>query len=278
MALIEVENLTKCFYSGLFQRKRRMAVQGVSFHIGRGETLGVIGESGSGKSTLARMVVGLIHPTAGRIFYNGREISGANGKRGKTIRKEMQIVFQNPETAFNPKMKLKSSMAEPLRIHGSEGRKTIREKVIEMAQRLDLNEELLDRYPHQLSGGQIQRAVLARLLCLNPRLIILDEPTSMLDVSCQAQILGLLKKIQHDAGIAYLFISHDLDVISHMSDTIGVMYHGELVECGSKDRVLDAPQHPYTRNLLSGDWRNRRGAKNNKVVPFDRRRNASLRR
>ncbi len=251
MQVLKVEELTKHFYWGLFRKRRQKAVRGVSFNIERGRTLGLIGESGSGKTTLARLIVRLINPTSGRIFFNGNDISGFSGKRLKKVRREMQIVFQNPETAFNPTMTLKKSIAEPLRIHGMARRENIREKIAETAQRLDLNSELLDRYPHQLSGGQIQRAVLARLLCLDPKLLILDEPTSMLDVSYQARILNLLKKIQQSTGIAYLFISHDLEVVAHMSDTIGVLHQGRLVEYGTKGQVLSAPRHPYTKHLLA---------------------------
>ncbi len=275
MALLKVEKLTKCFYSGLFRKRKRTAVREVSFHIEAGQTLGLIGESGSGKSTIARLMMGLLRPTAGRIIFNGTEISDAKEKRLKPLRKEMQIVFQNPETALNPKMKLKKSIAEPLRIHRRHARKTIRRKAAEMAQRLDLNEELLDRYPHQLSGGQIQRAVLARLLCLNPRLIILDEPTSMLDVSYQAQILNLLKELQQASKIAYLFISHDIEVISYMSDRVGVLHKGELVDYGTRDRVLNAPRHPYARHLITADRQTYRDGTNQNNTHSEKRRESS---
>lgn len=251
MPVLEVNKLTKYFYSGFFKKEKQKAVEGVSFRIEKGKTLGLIGESGSGKTTIARLILRLIKPTAGQIFFDGADISRTNGNPVKKLRKQMQIVFQNPETAFNPKMKLKKSIAEPLRVHGLVRRKDEKEKVFEMAQRLDLNTELLDRYPHELSGGQIQRAVLARLLCLNPKLIVLDEPTSMLDVSYQAQILTLLKEIQQSFGIAYLFISHDLDVVRHMSDAIGVLHKGELVEYGSTSQVTTMPRHPYTKDLIS---------------------------
>lgn len=254
MPLLTVEKLTKCFTSGFLQRKQRTVIREVSFTIDKGETLGLIGESGSGKTTLARLIAGLIQPTAGRIVFDGTTIAGARGRRNRSFRKALQIVFQNPETAFNPRMQLEESLAEPLRIHGRLGRKAIGRRVIDMARRLELNAELLDRYPHQLSGGQIQRAVLARLLCLNPALIILDEPTSMLDVSCQAQILSLLKEIQQASGMAYLFISHDLEVVAHMSDAIGVLHKGQLIEYGTKQQILGAPQHPATRNLIQGEW------------------------
>ena len=251
MPVLIVEKLTKYFESGFFQRKKQKAVEGVSFEISKGETLGLIGESGSGKTSIARMILKLIEPSAGHIFFNGADVTQTGRKQTRGIRKEMQMVFQNPETAFNPKMKLKHSMAEPLRVHRLVRRKDEEEKVVEMARRLDLNTELLDRYPHELSGGQIQRAVLARVLCLNPKLIVLDEPTSMLDVSYQAQILNLLKEIQQACNISYLFISHDLDVVNFMSDKIGVLHTGKLVEYGFRDQVLKAPRHWYTKELIS---------------------------
>lgn len=251
MPILKIEKLTKYFCSGFFKKKKQKAVNGVSFRIEKGKTLGLIGESGSGKTTIARLILRLINPTDGHIFFDGADISRTNGNHIKKLRKKMQIVFQNPETAFNPKMKLKRSIAEPLRVHGLVHRNDEKDKVFEMAQRLDLNIELLDRYPHELSGGQIQRAVLARLLCLNPKLIVLDEPTSMLDVSHQAQILTLLREIQQSFGIAYLFISHDMEVVRHMSDAIGVLHNGELVEYGPKSQVLTMPRHPYTKDLIS---------------------------
>ena len=253
MPMLIVEKLTKYFDSGFFQKKKLKAVEEVSFRILKGETLGLIGESGSGKTTIARMILKLIQPTAGHIFFNGTDVTKFDRKQIKKIRKEMQMVFQNPETAFNPKMKLRHSIAESLRIHRLVRRKDEKEKVFEMAKRLDLNTELLDRYPHELSGGQIQRAVLARILCLNPKLIVLDEPTSMLDVSYQAQILTLLKDIQQSFNISYLFISHDLDVVNYMSDQIGVLHNGKLIEYGSKYQVLTKPRHPYTKELISND-------------------------
>jgi ABC-type glutathione transport system ATPase component len=244
----------KCFTSGFLQKKQRWVLREVSFTIYTGETLGLIGVSGSGKTTLARLMAGLIRPTTGRVVFDGTTISGKKCGRNRPVRKALQIVFQNPETAFNPKMKLKDSMAEPLRIHGKMARKAIGSKVMDMARDLALPTELLERYPHQLSGGQIQRAVLARLLCINPRLIILDEPTSMLDVSCQAQILSLLKEIQQASKMAYMFISHDLEVVAHMSDNIGVLHGGRLVEYGAKQQVLEAPRHHATRYLVQDDW------------------------
>jgi ABC-type glutathione transport system ATPase component len=251
MAILEVEGLSKSFHSGLLRRRVIQAVEEVSFEIRSGTTLGLIGESGSGKSTLARLITGLIAPTAGRICFMGQDISGLKGRSLKRLRRRLQIIFQNPETAFNPRMKLKAGLSEPLRIHGLARGKQLDESVQGMASLVGLSEELLGRYPHELSGGQIQRAVLARVLALQPELIIFDEPTSMLDLSYQAQILNLIKTVQAASNLTYLFVSHDLDVIRFMSDSVAVLQKGRLVESGSLEEVFSRPVHPYTKELVS---------------------------
>lgn len=248
---MEVIKLGKVFHSGILKRKKNTVIKDVSFRIEKGKTLGLVGKSGSGKSTIARLVLRLIDPTSGCIRFNGSDITRLNGHRLRNLRKEMQIVFQNPETALNPKLKLISSIAEPLRIHGLVTSRKEKNKIHEMAAQVDLTPELLNRYPHQLSGGQIQRAVLARVLCLKPRLMILDEPTSMLDVSYQAQILRLLKKLQKEHEIAYLFISHDPDVVGYMSDDIAVLHRGRIFRSASKDKRPATPvSEPWVDELM----------------------------
>ncbi len=228
-------------------------MDGVSLDLDRGETLGLVGESGSGKSTLARTILGLIPPSSGKVFFQGQEVLTAGGRLKKEFRGMMQIVFQHPESALNPRMKIGSALLEPLWIQKKillgQGQKVRR---IEFLQKVGLGEEILRRYPHELSGGQIQRVVLARALSLRPKFLIADEPTSLLDVSVQAQILRILKEIQAENGIGLLFISHDLEVVSWISDRIAVMCRGRIVESGRTEQICRKPLHPYTRLLLGG--------------------------
>lgn len=227
---VEVENLKKYFYSGIFRKKEIKAVDGVSFEIKEGKTLGLVGESGCGKTTVGRTILRLIEPTEGKMFFDGEDITSLNGSKLKKLGREMQIIFQNPESSLNPRMKIYDSIAEPLRIHKICNKNEEKERIFELIETVNLNEELLFRYPHELSGGQIQRVAIARILSLNPKFIVADEPTSMLDVSVQAQILNLLKDLQRKYAISYLFISHDLEVVEWMSDEIAIMHKGKIVE------------------------------------------------
>lgn len=237
MKMIKVENLRKYFYSGIFSKKMIKAVDGVSFEIGEGKTLGLVGDSGSGKTTVGRAILRLIEPTSGRIFFDGEDITKLNGSELKKLRKRMQIIFQHPESSLNPRMRIYDSIAEPLRIHKLCSKREEKEKIFELIETVNLNEELLSRYPHELSGGQIQRAVLARVLSLKPKFIVADEPTSMLDISVQAQILNLMKNLQKEFKITYLFISHDLDVVRWMSDEIAIIHNGRIVD-GKKGYIF----------------------------------------
>lgn len=229
MALLNVENLKKYYYSGLFKKEIHRAVDGVSFEIGRGETLGLVGKSGCGKSTLGRTVLRLLEPTSGRVLFDGQDISGLKGSALKSLGKRMQIIFQNPESCLNPRMKVYDAIAEPLRLHRICEKDKERRRIQELIEAVSLGEELLFRYPRELSGGQLQRVAIARVLGLNPEFIVADEPTSMLDPLVQAQILFLLKKLQTEYGISFLFISHDMQVVEWMSDKVAFMEEGKIV-------------------------------------------------
>ena len=230
MPLLKVEGLKKYYYSGLFKKKVIKAVDGVSFELEKGRTLGLVGASGSGKSTLGRAILRLLEPTAGRVFFEGKDLLGMKGKDLKKLGTEMQIIFQQPEASLNPRMKIYDSIAEPLRIHRLCKREEEKTRILELLDAVSLNKELLSRYPSELSGGQLQRAVIARILGLKPKLIVADEPTSMLDPLVQAQVLSLLKSLQEERGISFLFISHDMDVVKWMSDEIAVMDNGQIAD------------------------------------------------
>lgn len=246
-----MEKLSKTYTTGIFNQRQFNALDEVSFTIECGETLGLIGESGCGKSTLARTLLGLTPPSSGKVFFKGKELSFSGRQELKDIRGKMQIIFQHPESALNPRMKIIDCLMEPMRIQKlSPKRGEERKRVCELLEKVELGEEHLNRYPHQLSGGQIQRVVLARILSLNPEFIVADEPTSMLDVSVQAQVLHILKEIQVQYNIAYLFVSHDLDLVHWMSDRVAVMYKGQIVEIGPAEEVCKKPQHPYSSLLV----------------------------
>ncbi|GII97360.1 ATP-binding cassette domain-containing protein [Sinosporangium siamense] len=226
------------------------AVDGVDLSVAPGETYAVVGESGSGKTTLARCVLGLIRPSSGSVVVDGADTAKISSGELRLLRRRVQIVFQNPHASLNPRMTIERLVAEPMRIRtGSKGA-ALREEVVADLERLGLGTAHLSRYPHELSGGQAQRVALARALALRPRLLVLDEPTSALDVSVQAQILNLLADLRADDGPAYLLISHDLAVVRHLADRVGVMYGGRLVEEAPAEQLFDAPAHDYTRQLL----------------------------
>ncbi|AKB79224.1 Dipeptide transport ATP-binding protein DppF [Methanosarcina horonobensis HB-1 = JCM 15518] len=229
MALLKVENLKKYYYSGLFKKEIHRAVDGVSFDIGRGETLGLVGKSGCGKSTLGRTVLKLLDPTSGSIFFDGQDISGLKGSDLKNLGTRMQIIFQNPESCLNPRMRIYDAIAEPLRLHRLFERDEERGRIQELIEAVSLSEELLFRYPRELSGGQLQRVAIARVLGMKPEFIVADEPTSMLDPLVQAQILFLLKKLQTEYRISFLFISHDMRVVEWMSDKVALMEGGKII-------------------------------------------------
>ena len=253
--LLEVKDLVKHFpvRGGVFSRIRNYvrAVDGVSFDLESGETLGLVGESGCGKSTTGRALLRLIEPTSGEVNFRGADVCSLDRESMRRLRREMQIIFQAPYASLNPRMTVGSIVGEPLTIHGIAKCKEKEEKVASLLHRVGLRPEHIRRYPHEFSGGQRQRIGIARALALNPKLIVADEPVSALDVSIQAQVINLLEDLQKEFGIAYVLIAHDLAVVQHVSDRIAVMYLGKIVEVSSVDRVVMGPKHPYTEALLS---------------------------
>ncbi len=253
--LVRVEGLKKYFpISGGVLKKTVgyvYAVDGVSFDIPQGETVGLVGESGCGKTTVGRCILRLINPTDGRIFFRKEDISEWKGEQLRHLRRKMQIVFQDPYASLNPRWMIKDIVGEPLLINGLAKGEELYQTVLKSLMRVGLSEDHMNRFAHEFSGGQRQRICVARALTLRPELIVLDEPTSSLDVSVQAQVLNMLKDLQAEMGLAYLFISHNLSVIRHMSDTIGVMYLGDIVEIGSKSDLFKEQLHPYTKALFA---------------------------
>ena len=253
--LLEVRDLRKHFpvRGGLLRRvvAHVKAVDGVSFTLGTGQTLGLVGESGCGKSTLGRAILQLQKPTGGQVILEGEDLTAASPERLLRMRREMQIIFQDPFASLSPRRTVAQTIREPLDVHRIGTPAERNRRVEELLQVVGMRTAVLDRYPHEFSGGQRQRIGIARALALNPRLIVADEPVSALDVSVRAQVLNLIAKLQREHGIAFLFISHDLSVVEHVSDQVGVMYLGKLVEMAPAKEIYRDPRHPYTRALLS---------------------------
>jgi oligopeptide/dipeptide ABC transporter ATP-binding protein len=254
-ALVEVRDVYKHFAAGrgLFGRPRAVvrAVEGVSFTIAAGETLGLVGESGCGKSTLGRLILRLIEPTAGDVLFEGRSLLGLRGGDLRAVRRSMQIIFQDPYGSLNPRMRVAAIVGEGLAIHHLGTREERGARVASLLDLVGLSAEAATRYPHEFSGGQRQRIGIARALAVEPRFLVADEAVSALDVSIQAQILNLLQDLKQRLGLTLLFISHDLRVVEHLSDRVAIMYLGKLVEVGSRDEVYGDPRHPYTQMLLA---------------------------
>ncbi len=255
-SLLEVRNLVKHFpiKSGIFFDRQVGAVQAVddvSFSVKAGETLGLVGESGCGKSTLARSILQLLRPTSGSVIFRGTELTELSNRQLRPLRREMQMIFQDPYASLNPRKRIGQIVGDPLSLHGVASGAELKRKVEELLDRVGLSAEHYDRFPHEFSGGQRQRVGVARALALEPKLIIADEPVSALDVSIQAQIINLLEDLQEEFELTYVFVAHDLGVVRHVSDRIAVMYLGKIVEIGPAEDVYNNPIHPYTVSLLS---------------------------
>ncbi len=253
--LLEVSNLKKHFpiKGGILNRTQAhvKAVDGVDFTLEPGETFAIVGESGCGKTTLGKVVARLLKPTSGEIVFDGRDISSLGSKQLKSIRRELQVVYQDPSSSLNPRRRVKNIVADPLVVHGIGSKRERRRRIAEMLELVDLPEEFLYRYPNELSGGQKQRVAIVRALILNPQVVILDEPTSALDVSVQVKVISLLDRLQEELDLTYIVISHDLSLVKNIADRIAVMYLGEFMEVAPTDQIFENPHNPYTEQLLS---------------------------
>jgi len=244
-ALVEARGLVKEYGVG------RRVVDDVSFSIQRGETLGLVGESGSGKSTVARMLLRLVEPTSGEVRYEGQDLLDAGSRQMRELRRRMQIVFQDPYAALNPRMRVREILAEPFAIHRESPAEGLEARLREMLRTVGMDESALERFPHEFSGGQRQRINIARALALRPEFLVLDEPVSALDVSVGAQVVNLLRELQREYGLTYLFISHSMPLVRYLCDRVAVMQRGKLVELGECEQVCDAPREEYTRRLIA---------------------------
>ncbi len=256
MPLVQADHLVKSFATGqsafgMHASGQVRAVNDVSLAIEAGETLGLVGESGSGKSTLGRLLLRLIEPDSGSVMFDGHDVLRAGEGELRRLRRDMQIIFQDPFGSLDPRMKVEDTVCEPVIVHGSEGKPARRQRAAEMMRAVGLDESALGRYPHEFSGGQRQRIGIARAMMLRPRFIVADEPVSALDVSVGAQIVNLLKQLQREFQLTYLFISHSMPIVRYLADRIAVMQRGEVVEVGDTEQIVTAPQHPYTRTLLA---------------------------
>ena len=253
--LVEAKNIRKWFpiKKWFFEKQAYVkAVDDVTLNLYRGETLGIVGESGCGKSTMARTLLRLIEPTDGEIIYDGMDLRALKGKELRKLRSRMQIVFQDPYSSLNPRMKIGEIISEPMIISGmKKNQAECMDRVYELLDMVGLDPTYVDRFPHEFSGGQRQRIVIARAIATNPELLICDEPVSALDVSVRAQVLNLLEELQEKLNLTYMFISHDLSVVEHLCDRVAIMYLGQLMELGTVDQIYDNPSHPYTQALLS---------------------------
>lgn len=262
--LLEAQNLKK--YYRVSDNKILKAVDGVSFKVYQGETLGLVGESGCGKSTTGRLIMRLEDPTEGKVIFEGQDLTAMKGKTLRSIRKDIQIIFQDPYSSLNPRMKVRDIIAEPLRVHRLASSAEIEQRVDQLLNFVGLAAYQGDRYPHEFSGGQRQRVGIARALATNPKLIVCDEPVSALDVSIQSQVINLLKDLQQEFNLTYLFIAHGLNVVKHMSDRVGVMYLGKMVELAGGKELYHNPLHPYTQALLSAIPKPVPGVKKDRII------------